>query len=945
MYKYIFILFTFSFAAIINIPDDYSTIQEGISVAEEGDTVLIADGTYFENLILDKDIILASAYIIDFDLNHRDNTIINGSAYSMDDSSPYGSCIVVIPPASNPQIIGLTLTGGKGTRMYKNEDTNLKFRAGGGILFKDTYPHIEFNSFINNGSYTDNNGNINMIEEGGGVVGTDDGIDEVIITQNSFSRDDTLIFRNNIFLNNEAMYANSMMIRDYSNPIDLRYGYFDVYNCNTQTVPASWIYSESASIDASLGSGENCVNLSAFVYISPDGEDCPVCGTINFPYKTIQYAIENTNPTEDNIITLQLTEGTYSPTSTGENFPIILLDNMKLTGIDENSTYLNPQDTDRAILVLNCINSEISNLAVINGNVDSGGYPDNCGGGIYIGYSDIILNNVKITSCNASWGGGLYINDYSTPYCNNLTIINNDASADGGGLMMHNAGVAEWDTDNWTIIENSIIQNNDADGAGGGVQVRDAKVEFNDVILNGNSAYSWSGGAINLTSNAFVKINKGLIINNAVGYGQGNVSIEGNNNEKELIIINSTIANNSGSNYVHGAGLYVGNGNGTALVLNSIIYYNDIQNISSSSGGNIEVFYTNSTISSGQNGNINSNPMFINSNSNFQLQENSPCIDIGTDYFYWNDSLILDLSNDEYYGANPDLGYYEYIPELEINIISPNGNEILSNNELYNITWNTSLGIDFINISLYKNNLLVLDIIDELPNNGSFSWLIPNNLILDSDYLIKISDFNNEDVYDISDDFFTITSSIILDFGSITYDHQSGEGNVELLINTSNEIDGYQFQLVDNPDCINIISINGGVTEENDFITSSSLDGVVLSFSMSENSILPGEHLLTNILFEDNYSCNIENMSICLTAPIFSDQLGYPLPIIVGDCIVISDNLMGDINLDEIVNILDIVIMVEIVLEENYLLIADLNNDQIINILDIVVLIQIILNN
>ena len=96
MKRFIFILFTFSFAAIINIPDDYSTIQEGISVAEEGDTVLIADGTYYENLILDKDITLASHFIIDGNLNHRDNTIINGSSASLSDV--FGSCLAIIPP-------------------------------------------------------------------------------------------------------------------------------------------------------------------------------------------------------------------------------------------------------------------------------------------------------------------------------------------------------------------------------------------------------------------------------------------------------------------------------------------------------------------------------------------------------------------------------------------------------------------------------------------------------------------------------------------------------------------------------------------------------------------------------------------------------------------------------------------------------------------------------
>ena len=41
-----FVLFTLLSATIINIPDDQPTIQQGIDVAVDGDTVLLQPGTY-----------------------------------------------------------------------------------------------------------------------------------------------------------------------------------------------------------------------------------------------------------------------------------------------------------------------------------------------------------------------------------------------------------------------------------------------------------------------------------------------------------------------------------------------------------------------------------------------------------------------------------------------------------------------------------------------------------------------------------------------------------------------------------------------------------------------------------------------------------------------------------------------------------------------------------
>ena len=144
--------FTMLSASIINIPSDYSTIQEGINASTDGDTVLVAQGTYVENLILEKEIVLASHAIYDelgpdwTNNNHIANTRIMGGSPT---NSKKGSCIQVSYGNIQPTIMGFTVSNGVGTSMIVDDcGISRTERSGGAIMAFKAFPILSYLSLI-----------------------------------------------------------------------------------------------------------------------------------------------------------------------------------------------------------------------------------------------------------------------------------------------------------------------------------------------------------------------------------------------------------------------------------------------------------------------------------------------------------------------------------------------------------------------------------------------------------------------------------------------------------------------------------------------------------------------------------------------------------------------------------------------------------------------------
>jgi len=180
----------------LNVPGDYPTIAAALSNATDGDTILIAPGTYdiSATLFIDKNnITIASRYLTTGDPSYIDSTVIRGTPSTrMIDG--------VLGLSANLKIIGLTLRDGDK-----------------GVTFTDNYGEVHHSKFYN--MVRDS---VSFDNDAGGTVtycrmenSGDDSID--VDTRH----DNSLLFAYNEFINSQddgieiRLYAHSGTMMHY----------------------------------------------------------------------------------------------------------------------------------------------------------------------------------------------------------------------------------------------------------------------------------------------------------------------------------------------------------------------------------------------------------------------------------------------------------------------------------------------------------------------------------------------------------------------------------------------------------------------------------------------------------------------------------------------------------------------------------------------------------
>lgn len=129
------------------VPFEYSTIQKAIDNSNDGDTIIIMDGVYHENIVIkNKNITVGSRFIVTGDTSYISKTIINGEKKGSVVSFLKGEQLMTC-------LSGLTLSNGSGKEGYFSDHGYVYDTVyyGGGIYVGDTCrPKLEYLNIINN---------------------------------------------------------------------------------------------------------------------------------------------------------------------------------------------------------------------------------------------------------------------------------------------------------------------------------------------------------------------------------------------------------------------------------------------------------------------------------------------------------------------------------------------------------------------------------------------------------------------------------------------------------------------------------------------------------------------------------------------------------------------------------------------------------------------------
>jgi len=448
-------------ATIINVPDDQLTIQAGLNSATEGDTVLVAPGIYYENIV--------------WPAVNGIKLIGSGEEECIIDGDLLGSVIRFEEDLggmidTTTTVAGLTIQHGYAQGSYPDY-------WGGGIFCRESSPCIADVTIIDN-----------FASYGGGLFCTD--YSSPILRNVTIRSNEALNYGGGINCwencnpslssvsitdNTSSSGGGGISCRENCNPT-----FSDVTIMSNLSFEGGGLhcyYSNPSLSDVAITS--NSADYGGGIHLfssSPTLLDVTITGNSASDYGGGMYCMESSSPTLHNVI---------------------ISNNAALNGGGIVCTSSHPSLSGVTVR---------ENIALI-----MDGYGN--GGGIYCWNSNPNMDDALIAGNHAEWaGGGIYCNQSSSPNLMNMTITNNSADEFGGGLYCEGSSSP-------TLLDVTLNSNFAISGGGIACRIESAPI-LSSVLVGDNSAGMYGGGIYISTSSTpvFMQVR---ISHNSANHGGG----------------------------------------------------------------------------------------------------------------------------------------------------------------------------------------------------------------------------------------------------------------------------------------------------------------------------------------------------------------------------------------------------------------------------------------
>ncbi|MDC3390559.1 leucine-rich repeat domain-containing protein, partial [Flavobacteriales bacterium] len=632
----------------------YGIIQTALDASADGDTIIISPGTYYENIIVNTNIVLASKHLLSNDTSYISSTIIDGGGLSR---------VIRLNHVNSSDSIKVTIDGLSVT----NGDFPSDYGGGGIYMIASSgWNEAEKHKLIlSNLNIYNNNADNN---QGGGVYTL--GINTDIINC-TFSNNTSDNHGGAFYLQNSSSVISNCTFNNNSS--ETSGGAFHVQSMDSVFVLSCHIFNNIAN-DRNGGA-----SLQTFDYLLVDSLDAH--NNYGDQRNGGLYASGGDNIKVLNSTFLQNTTDGDGAGLMLQNIDSILVSNSifreNISDLEGAALYIASGNSSDIVNIIDCqfINNTGRNYAggciettgeikiqssIIDSNLADGGGS----GGMWLAYSDkveVMNTKVRYNESNGK-GAGLNFMHNDSIFISNSNILYNDANnASTGGIYIG--------TENYYAnISNTNIVGNEGDG--GGMWCRSDYLVMNNCRVDSNESTGSGGGAF--FESKYTTISNSIFsFNEAHDYAAFYVSAD------EFILRNSTVTNNTNS--ANTASIGFDNSSDDNLIFNSIIFESTHPNRDIyMSGGNLSLYnnllyHTNLTGYNGILPIVDSNNVFSaidpfvdSQNGDYSLVDSSLAIGTGIDSVVFLSNIIYSSSTDRAnisrptpINSSPDIGAYE----------------------------------------------------------------------------------------------------------------------------------------------------------------------------------------------------------------------------------------------------------------------------------------------